>query len=232
MKWTQTSAVAIVLCSLLLAPVVFAAPSQTLDVYRASKLIGADVENPRGDNLGDIKDIVLDPQTGRIVYAVLGFGGFLGMGEKYFAIPWAALTPKEKRPGEVDKFMLNADQEKLKNAPGFDKNNWPNMADRSWGEQIHAYYGISPYWDQRAASLPNSAVVVVATVQKADQSSKLLRIRTANDEVVEFQASASLLSRLQDGDRVEVVIHKQEKQAPSASGPSSITPAPAGQPAR
>src|SRR5919201_869381 len=70
---------------------------------RASKLIGADVENPSGQNLGDIKDIVLDPQTGQIAYAVLGFGGFLGMGEKYFAIPWTALSAKEKRPGEVDK---------------------------------------------------------------------------------------------------------------------------------
>jgi sporulation protein YlmC with PRC-barrel domain len=211
MRWTKTSAMAIALCSLLLAPVVFAAQPKTLDVYRASKLIGADVENPRGDNLGDIKDIVLDPQTGQITYAVLGFGGFLGMGEKYFAIPWAALSPKEKRPGEVDKFVLNVDQEKLKNAPGFDKNNWPNMADRSWGEQVYAYYGIQPYWEQRQGSRQAAGPVVIATVQNVDQSSKLLRIRTADNEVVEFQAPAGLLSRLQDGDRIEVVIHKQEK---------------------
>src|SRR2546421_105655 len=112
MRWTKTSAIALALCSLLLAPVVFAAQPKTLDVYRASKLIGADVENPRGDNLGDIKDIVLDPQTGQIAYAVLGFGGFLGMGEKYFAIPWAALSPQEKRLGEVDQCVLHADQHK------------------------------------------------------------------------------------------------------------------------
>jgi sporulation protein YlmC with PRC-barrel domain len=232
MQWTKTGAVALALCSLLLATVVFAAQPKT-DMYRASKLIGADVENPSGQSLGDIKDIVLDPQTGQIAYAVLGFGGFLGMGEKYFAIPWAALSAKEKRPGEIDKFVLNVDQEKLKNAPGFDKNNWPNMADRSWGQQVYAYYGVQPYWEHREAMRQESATTLAATVQNVDQSSKLLRIRTANDEVVEFQAPAGLLSRLQDGDRIEVVIHKQqEKVAPPAAAQPSSPPAPSGQPAR
>ena len=226
MKWMKTCTVMLVLCSLLLATVVFAVKDERADIYRASKVIGADVENPQGEKLGDIRDIVLDPATGRIRYAVLGSGGFLGLGEKYFAIPWTALTSKA---GEKGDFILNVDKEKLKNAPGFDKNNWPNMADRSWAEQVYAYYGVTPYWEQEAgmrASSPGTqgmagGPMITATVQNVDQSSQLLRIQTAENEVIELQAPAGLLSQLQAGDRVEVVIHKQEAAVPPASAPSN-----------
>jgi len=209
MRWIKTAAVIIAVCSLLFTTASFAAaPKLADDLHRASKIIGADIENPQGKNLGDIKDVVMDSQ-GQVRYAVLAFGGFLGMGEKYFAVPWTALTPAAgQQPGDRDRYVLNIDQERLKNAPGFDKNNWPNMADRSWGEQVFAYYGIPPYWEQREASMQGSTATVAATVQNVDQTSKLLRIRTVNDEIIEFQAPAGLLSRLQDGDRVEVVIRK------------------------
>jgi len=241
MRWIKTAAVMVAVCSLLLATASFAAaPKLSDNLYRASKLIGADVENPQGKNLGDIKDVVMDSQ-GHVRYAVLAFGGFLGMGEKYFAVPWEALTPAAgQQPGDRTKYVLNIDQERLKNAPGFDKNSWPNMADRSWGEQVYAYYGITPYWNQREASMPGSSAMIApgssamiaATVQNIDQNSKLLRMRTANDETIEFQAPAGLLSRLQDGDRVEVVIHKQAGPGPTPSGPSSSNPARSEQPAR
>jgi hypothetical protein len=79
---------------------------------------------------------------GRIAYAVLSFGGFLGMGDKLFAIPWNALAldTVEKR------FILNVDKERLKGAPGFDKENWPNMADHAWGAKVFTYHGAKPYW--------------------------------------------------------------------------------------
>src|SRR5215813_1151152 len=92
MKCVKTCSVMLALSGLLLATVALAAKDERADIYRASKVIGADVENPQGEKLGDIRDIVLDPATGRIRYAVLGSGGFLSLGEKYFAIPWAALT--------------------------------------------------------------------------------------------------------------------------------------------
>jgi len=206
--------------SLLLATAAFAAKDERADIYRASKLIGADVENPQGEKLGDIKDVVFDPETGRIRYAVLAFGGFLGLGEKYFAVPWTALTSKA---GEKGDFILNIDREKLKNAPGFDKNNWPNMADRSWAKQIYAYYGVKPYWEQEVSLRESTAgtqrmaggALITATVENVDQSSKLLRMQTAENEIIELQAPAGLLSQLQAGDRVEVVIHKQEAVPPS-----------------
>lgn len=103
----------------------------------ASTLIGNDVYNAQEEDLGDIKEIMLDVASGRVSYAVLSFGGFLGMGEKLFAVPWAAL----KLDPVNHRFILDVDKERLKNAPGFDKDNWPDMADQTWGRQIHDYYG-------------------------------------------------------------------------------------------
>lgn len=106
----------------------------------ADTLIGDSVVNAQEDDLGDIKEIMLDMRTGQVAYAVLSFGGFLGMGEKLFAVPWQAL-----QLDTVNKrFMLNVDKEKLKNAPGFDPNAWPDMSDVSWSNQIHSFYGTDP----------------------------------------------------------------------------------------
>jgi sporulation protein YlmC with PRC-barrel domain len=107
----------------------------------ADTLIGNDVANLSGDDLGSIKEIMLDIQTGRIAYAVLSFGGVFGMGEKLFAVPWNALNlnTHDKR------FELNVNKEQLKNAPGFDKGRWPDMADMKWEKEIHEYYGTKPY---------------------------------------------------------------------------------------
>ena len=79
----------------------------------------------------------------RVAYAILSFGGFLGVGNKFFAVPLPALS---YRPTE-DTFVLHVDKETLKRAPGFDKNQWPNMSDRTWGEEIYSHYGYSPYWE-------------------------------------------------------------------------------------
>lgn len=106
----------------------------------ADTLIGNDVYNSEDEDLGDIKEIMLDMRTGKVAYAVLSFGGFLGMGEKLFAVPWQALKldTVEKR------FVLDVDKDRLKSAPGFDTDNWPDMADQTWINQIHNYYGTKP----------------------------------------------------------------------------------------
>ena len=112
-------------------------------VLAADTLTGDKVVNLQNEDLGKIEHLMIDLGTGRIAYAVLSFGGFLGMGDKLFAIPWSALTVDtlEKR------FILQVDKELLKGAPGFDKEQWPNMADRAWGTQVFKYYGAKPYWD-------------------------------------------------------------------------------------
>jgi sporulation protein YlmC with PRC-barrel domain len=109
----------------------------------ASTISGDTVKNTAGEKLGTIKDIMIDVDSGRVSYAVLDFGGFLGMGNKLFAVPWNALNvcPEEKC------LLLAASKDVLKNAEGFDKDNWPNFADQRWGATIHAHYGVAPYWD-------------------------------------------------------------------------------------
>jgi sporulation protein YlmC with PRC-barrel domain len=107
----------------------------------ADTLLGNDVYNHNDEDLGDIKEIMLDMSTGRVSYAVLSFGGFLGVGEKLFAVPWAALTLDTANK----RFTLNVEKERLKSAPGFDKESWPNMADSTWAKGIHDYYGTKPY---------------------------------------------------------------------------------------
>jgi sporulation protein YlmC with PRC-barrel domain len=114
------------------------------ELMGADTLIGNDVYNDQDEDLGDIKEIMLDMRSGRVGYAVMSFGGFLGMGEKLFAVPWNALTLDT----ENKRFVLKVDKARLEGAPGFDPDKWPNMADRSWQNDIHTYYGTTPYDDE------------------------------------------------------------------------------------
>lgn len=112
-----------------------AGPGPTL--MGADTLIGDSVVNAQDEDLGDIKEIMLDTRTGQVAYAVLSFGGFLGMGEKLFAVPWQAL-----RLDTVNKrFVLNIDKDRLQSAPGFDPDAWPDMSDLGWANQINSFYG-------------------------------------------------------------------------------------------
>lgn len=111
-------------------------------VLSASSLVGDAVHNAAGENLGKVEELMVDLESGRISYAVLSFGGFMGMGNKLFAIPWNAFTLDT----DDKHFILNAPKEKLQKAPGFDKAHWPNFADRQWGTEIHSYYDTPPTW--------------------------------------------------------------------------------------
>ena len=115
------------------------------NVLSASTLKGDSVKNRADENLGSLHDIMIDLQSGRVAYGVLSFGGFLGVANKLFAVPWSALVVDEDRKC----LILDADKSKLENAPGFDKDNWPDMADTSWGERVYSYYGQTPYWTER-----------------------------------------------------------------------------------
>src|SRR5215475_11752941 len=93
-------------------------------VMSASTLTGDHVRNEAGEDLGKVDDIMIDIPSGRIAYAVLSFGGFLGMGNKLFAIPWSSFTLDE----DEECFVLNIAKDRLEGAPGFDKDHWPAMA--------------------------------------------------------------------------------------------------------
>jgi sporulation protein YlmC with PRC-barrel domain len=107
----------------------------------ADTLMGNDVFNLQGEDLGDVKEIMLNVHDGKVSYAVLSFGGFMSVGEKLFAVPWEALTLDT----ENKRFTLDVNKERLASAPGFDKDNWPNMSDPTWANGIHDYYGTKPY---------------------------------------------------------------------------------------
>src|SRR5215216_1679626 len=113
------------------------------EIMAASSFEGETVVNNQGDTVGEIEEVMLDVRAGRIAYAVLSVGGFLGIGEKYFAIPWRAFTMDT----DNHSFILDVDKQRLENAPGFDKDHWPSMADQSWATQVHSYYSTRPYWE-------------------------------------------------------------------------------------
>lgn len=105
----------------------------------ADTLIGDSVVNAEDENLGEIKEIMLDTLSGQVAYVVLAFGGFLGLGEKLFAVPWQALHLDT----ENKRMVLNVDKERLKEAPGFTKDAWPDMSDLAWANGVHEFYGTS-----------------------------------------------------------------------------------------
>lgn len=112
------------------------------NVLSATTMIGDSIRNPEGKDLGKLEELMLDVDEGCVAYAVLSFGGFLGIGNKLFAIPFEAL---ELRADE-HAFTLDIDEETLENAPGFDKDNWPKTIDREWLTGVYDYYGYNPYW--------------------------------------------------------------------------------------
>lgn len=112
----------------------------------ATSLVGTNVKNHQDEDLGKIEDLMIDLEAGKVAYAVVSFGGFLGMGDKLFAVPFSALTCD----CENKILLINANKETLENAPGFDKDHWPNTADRAWGADVHRHYSVSPYWESKA----------------------------------------------------------------------------------
>lgn len=118
------------------------------EIMAADTLEGDRVVNNRNQDLGAIVDIMIDVQRGTVAYAVMSCGGFLGIGDKLFAIPWNALTLDADRHC----FVLDADPDRFRSAPGFDKDHWPSMADDRWAAEVHEFYGVTPYWSPRSGS--------------------------------------------------------------------------------
>lgn len=106
------------------------------NVVKASEVTGVKVEGIQGENLGKINEIVIDKTSGKVNYLVLDFGGVLGFGNKFFAIPWHLFSYNNQE----DCYLLKTDKERLKNAPGFDKNHWPDFAAPDYTKTIDTYY--------------------------------------------------------------------------------------------
>lgn len=114
-----------------------ASPASKHTLLGVSALSSDDVCNQRGEKLGSIKELLVDLDDGKLAYAVLSCGGFMSLGEKLYAVPWSAL-----KVDTANKCLVfAADEDRLKEATGFDSDHWPNMADEAWRRNIHAYYG-------------------------------------------------------------------------------------------
>ncbi len=115
------------------------------DFLSADTIKGDKVVNRAGEDLGKIEELMIDLQDGRVAYAVLSFGGLLGMGDKLFAIPWKAFSLRLHEHA----FLLDIPKETLEKAEGFDKDNWPTT-NREWLSTVYSYYGYQPYWQTGA----------------------------------------------------------------------------------
>ena len=123
--------------AVIVSPVLAQEKGMPGSLMRSSHVVGMDVKNASNENLGDIKEVVLDREKGTIAYAVVSFGGFLNMGDKLFAVPWESLKPT----ADGKAFLLDIPKDRLEKAPGFDKDQWPNMADATWANEVRTFYG-------------------------------------------------------------------------------------------
>jgi sporulation protein YlmC with PRC-barrel domain len=105
-------------------------------ILSSDSLIGNEVRNFQGENLGEIRDFMIDSTNGRVEYAVLDFGGFMNIGNKLFAVPMQAL----QLDTENQVYKINQPKGRLEHAEGFDKDNWPDMADPKWRANINSFY--------------------------------------------------------------------------------------------
>ncbi|WP_374447916.1 PRC-barrel domain-containing protein [Stella sp.] len=120
----------------------------TADTTSPGSLIAADrvegtaVYNRQGDHLGAIKTVMIDKPSGKVAYAVMSFGGFLGIGEKYHPLPWSMLTYHRGQRG----YVVDLDKAQLEGAPSYDAATPPDYDDPAWGRKVHDYYRVPPYW--------------------------------------------------------------------------------------
>jgi sporulation protein YlmC with PRC-barrel domain len=117
--------------------------TKTRQPMSTSSLTGNEIKNQQNEVLGSVHDIMLDCSSGRVAYVVMTSGGFLGMGNKLFAIPMSALTLDT----ECECFRMEATKETFDAADGFDKDNWPDFACSDFEETTHARYSAKPYWN-------------------------------------------------------------------------------------
>ena len=118
------------------------ATKETTTLISAGKVQGTPVYNFAGESLGSIYDVMLDKKSGQVAYAIMSFGGFLGMGEAYHPLPWSLLKYDTEKGGSV----VNLDRHQLEGAPSYPPGTDPGWGNRDYETRLHDYYGVGPYW--------------------------------------------------------------------------------------
>ena len=119
------------------------ATEETSDLISSDKVEGTAVYNHQGEKLGSIHTLMIDKISGKVAYAVMSFGGFLGIGDRYHPLPWSVLKYDTRQGG----YAVGLDRRVLEGAPTYGSTETPNWSDRRWGEQVHKHYGVRPYWE-------------------------------------------------------------------------------------
>ena len=113
--------------------------------FRSGNVIGIPVKTPDRQKMGAIEDVVIDIETGQVAYAVLSFGGFFGYGDKFFAIPWQEFSFVHDEKEHY--FVVDTSRDKLAKLPGFDKEDWPDVANSDWDKLVDEHYQANPASD-------------------------------------------------------------------------------------
>ena len=116
--------------------------SRSGTLIAADKVKGTNVYNTAGEKLGSVDDVMIDKSSGRAIYAVMSFGGFLGMGEKYHPLPWSTLKYDTEKSG----YVVNLDKKQLQEAPNFDEGTAFTWTPE-YGKRVDSYYKVPTYWD-------------------------------------------------------------------------------------
>ena len=115
---------------------------ETRKLIAADKVEGTTVRNRAGEKLGSIENVMIDKLTGKVAYAVMSFGGFLGIGEQYHALPWCML----KYDTDMESYVVDLDKDRLEGAPAHRKTDALDWDDPVWARKVHDYYNVPPFW--------------------------------------------------------------------------------------
>ena len=115
---------------------------ETTSLISAGKVQGTNVYNTSGDSLGEVYDVMIDKLSGKVAYAVMSFGGFLGIGNRYHPLPWSTLKYDTRQGG----YVVGLTKQQLEGAPTYGAGESPAWGDRAYETRIHDYYKAQPYW--------------------------------------------------------------------------------------
>jgi hypothetical protein len=118
------------------------AVQESANLIASDKVQGTSVYNAEGETLGAIHDVMIDKLSGKVAYAIMSFGGFLGMGNQYHPLPWSVLKYNTNLGG----YVVHLDKRQLEGGPAYDVDEEPAWGDRAYESKIHDYYGVGPYW--------------------------------------------------------------------------------------
>jgi len=164
--------------------------------FKSSNVVGMRVDNPQGEHVGRIESLVMEVKSGKIRYAAVSFGGFLGMGEKLFAVPWGALKIQFNTERSQNHAVLDVSKSRLEKAPGFDKNHWPNFGDDKWASEVNSFYGLGQAAHHNEGMPARRIEDIVGAPVQNSQGQDLGKI---NDIVINLQTGTSNYAALSFG---------------------------------